>query len=482
MDFSDLNIIDSAFEAFRQANREHLHSIWRKAQDGQLDGLDEEERRLAEIMLDHSDEYFNQFEFADVLTDHEFDAESEVNPFMHVALHALLEKQLKDREPIEALQFYNAMLRNRCSAHEAIHLLMAVLIKFLFPIFKKRGRFDLDGYRKLLRMYKMRKPDKILTLLESESMLSEPEEADDQKFQVFEEMRAAMQDQTFQSIEEVQAFANAWLGKKNQEPLPEFLDLSPEQMNRLLYRPFKETSDMVTLNRDLSTERILETPIVKETIYFLRRLGELQPLKATASGNLPRAFARELHDRFPEDPAFSFTVRSEKDDNKLLSLRHILEMCGWIKKRTQKFYLTQKGHRLNENGFTPDDFLTLIQTYAQKFNWRFRDLYPELDIIQQAFLFSCYLLYRKARDPIHAKELSTFFIQAFPAVLRKGEQSKLLEDPYELTTRAFYLRFIERFCEYFGLVRIQRKEKRSFNLDYLIQTTPFFDELFQWKL
>lgn len=478
----NLKIIDSVLEVFRQANREHLYSIWRKAQDGKLDGLDEEERHLAEIMLEHSDEYFNQFEFADVLADHEFDPKSEVYPFMHVALHALVENQLKDHEPIETLQFYNAMLKNKCSAHEAIHLLMAILIKFLFPILKKRGRFDLNGYRKLLRIYKMRKPDKILALLDSEPEPSEPEEEDHQRFQVFDEMRTAMQDKTFQSIEEAQTFANAWLEKKNNEPLPEFLGLSPEQMNRILYRPFQETSDIVTFNRNLFGEKMLEVPIVKETIYFLRRLGELQPLKATATGNLPRSFAQEINDQFPEDPKFSFIIRSEKDNMKLLSLRHILDMCGWIKKRHQKFYLTQKGQILNEKGFGPDDFHHLFQTYIQKFNWRFRDLYPELGIIQQGFLFSCYLLYRKARNSIKANELSTYFVQAFPAVLKEERRPTIWEDPYDLVTHTFYIRFIERFCEYFGLVTIENKEKRSLKLDCIVKTTPFFDELFQWKI
>jgi hypothetical protein len=477
----NLKIIDSAFEAFRQANREHLHHIWRRAQDGQLDGLAEEERRLAKIMLAHSDEYFNQFEFADVLADHEFNPESEVNPFMHVTLHAVLEKQVKDHEPIEALQFYNAMLRNKCSAHEAIHLLMAILLKFLFPIFKKRSTFDLDGYRKLLKIYKTRKPEKIIALLDSEPDSSEAEEVDQKKFQVFDEMRAAMKGQAFESIEEAQGFADAWLKKANAEPESEFLGLSPEQMHPMMYRPFDETSDIVTLNRDLSSEKILEIPIVKEAVYFLGRLGELQPLKATAKGNLAQAFAREIHNRFPEYPEFPWPIMSEEDDMKLSSLRHILDMCGWIKKRNQKFYLTKKGQILNEKGVGPDDFHHLFRTYTQKFNWASRDLSPELGIIQQAFLFSCYILHRKAKSYVNANELSAHFIQAFPAVLNTEKRYLSSEESHQLIQHAFYVRFIERFCEYFGLVTIEKKEKRSLQLDYLIRTTPFFDEMFQWK-
>jgi len=89
-----------------------------------------------------------------------------------------------------------------------------------------------------------------------------------------------MRGQTFESIEKAQAFADAWLEKKNAEPKPEFLGLSSEQLHRMLYRPFDETSDIVALNKNLSSEKILEIPIVKEAVYFLRRLGELQPLRA----------------------------------------------------------------------------------------------------------------------------------------------------------------------------------------------------------
>ena len=477
----DLNIIDSAFEAFRQANREHLHSIWRRAQDGKLDGLGEEERRLAEIMLDHSDVYFNQFEFADALTDRELDSESEVNPFMHVALHALLEKQLNDHEPIEALQFYNAMLRNKCSAHEAIHLLMAVLLKFLFPIFKKRSRFDLDGYRKLLRIYKTRKPDKIIPLLEREPDLSEPDEVDEKRFQVFDEMRAAMQGQTFKSIEEAQSFADAWLGEKNAEPVPEFLGLSPEQMHRLLNRPFKDTSDIVTLNEDISRKDIADVPVVMETVYFLKRLGELEPLKATVKGNLPRALAQEMHNVFPEIVEFNFPIMSEEDDEKLSALRYALDVGGWIKKRNQKFSLTRRGLNVVKNGFGPDDFFHLLDTYLHKFNWASRDLYPSLDIIQQGALFSFYLLHRKADANIDANELAESFVRAFPNILNTSE-----EDPFSesgtIVHRTYSVRFLQRFCAYFGFVTIKTEQKPPFVTNYEVQTTPLFKNILVWKM
>jgi len=160
-------VSDTIFEAFRKVNRENFHDIWKKAQNGELEDLTEEEQRLGKIMLDHSDEYFNQFEFADTLAEHEYNPETEVNPFLHVTLHAIAEKQIQDRNPIEAFQFYNAMLRRKCSRHEAIHLLSVVLVKFIFETLKEKKPFPLENYCRVLSEYKSRKPEKINRLLEN---------------------------------------------------------------------------------------------------------------------------------------------------------------------------------------------------------------------------------------------------------------------------------------------------------------------------
>jgi len=160
--------MDSPYKELRELNRQHFHDIWRKAQSGELDDLTEEEQRLGKIMLNHSDEYFNQFEFADTLAGHEYDPETEVNPFLHVTLHAVAEKQVGDRDPIEAFQFYNAMIKNKCTRHEAMHLVTAILLKFLFPVLKEKVPFDLDGYRKFLKTYKSRRPEKVIQILDDE--------------------------------------------------------------------------------------------------------------------------------------------------------------------------------------------------------------------------------------------------------------------------------------------------------------------------
>lgn len=158
---------DEALKLFRSASREHLHFLWEKAQNNDLDALSDEDRRLAEAMLLHEDEFFNVFEFADVLHDREFDPDTDVNPFLHITIHTAVENQLAAKDPIEVFQFYNAMRKKKCSHHDTIHLIGAIFVPLMFDTMKNKEPFNNDRYVSLLKKYKSRKPDKIWKLLDS---------------------------------------------------------------------------------------------------------------------------------------------------------------------------------------------------------------------------------------------------------------------------------------------------------------------------
>lgn len=157
----------SALEELRKFNREHFHWIWKVAQGGDLETLSDEEMRLGEIMLEH-EEYHNQFEIADHLSDHEFDAETETNPFLHIVFHQIVENQLEARDPIEAYQFFNAMRRKKISRHDVIHLIGSILSFLIYDFLKESREFDLPRYKSLLKKYKNRSPDKLASLLEND--------------------------------------------------------------------------------------------------------------------------------------------------------------------------------------------------------------------------------------------------------------------------------------------------------------------------
>ncbi len=85
-------------EYLRQANHEHLHRTWKRAETGNMEGLTDEEKLLAKIVLEH-DEYHNQFEILGLIRDHKYDFRSEVNPLPHVIFHVVIENQLVSGEP-----------------------------------------------------------------------------------------------------------------------------------------------------------------------------------------------------------------------------------------------------------------------------------------------------------------------------------------------------------------------------------------------
>ena len=172
-DDSGIEQNDPTTDLIRVLSRKHLHSVWEKAKNDDFEGLAPEEVLISRIMLDHREEFFNQFEFADLTYDHIYDPENEVNPFVHVVIHAIVEKQLEERDPAEALAFYNAMLKKKCSPHDALHLLGAILAPMLFSIINYGNTFDLELYRSLLKKYKSCQPSQILDLLDKEPLLDD---------------------------------------------------------------------------------------------------------------------------------------------------------------------------------------------------------------------------------------------------------------------------------------------------------------------
>ena len=125
-------------------NHEKLHALWKIVKTGNLNGLSGEEKWLAKVMREHQDKYFNQFEMADLTHDHEYDVDSEENPFLHISFHVIVERQLEAKDPIEVYQFYNSMRGKKYPRHDTIHLIAAMLTPLVFRVMLEGGEFDVD--------------------------------------------------------------------------------------------------------------------------------------------------------------------------------------------------------------------------------------------------------------------------------------------------------------------------------------------------
>ncbi|MGA2958988.1 MAG: hypothetical protein ABSF48_25135, partial [Thermodesulfobacteriota bacterium] len=103
----------------------------------------------------------------------------------------------------------------------------------------------------------------------------------------------------------------------------------------------------------------------------------------TAKGNLPPAFSRSvaLHyygeEVFREKTRFG-RFRKEQDWKEVHTVRLIAELAGFVKKEKARFRLTRKGEQVFSQGLDGKSFLDLFKAYTLKFNWAYRDGYPQM--------------------------------------------------------------------------------------------------------
>jgi len=157
----------------KDLSRTQMSAIWEKAKDRNFKGLDDEAQRIAKIMVEHEDELYRQFEHADLIFDPEVNPDAEYDPFLHISIHSIIEAQLEHNDPLEVVEFFNAMRQKKYSRHDAIHLAGQILTCLIFEMSEHQKPFDLETYRKLLGKYKSRNPEKLMDLLENEPLLSE---------------------------------------------------------------------------------------------------------------------------------------------------------------------------------------------------------------------------------------------------------------------------------------------------------------------
>lgn len=291
-----------------------------------------------------------------------------------------------------------------------------------------------------------------------------------------EEIRQALAGREFGSFEELQSAVDRMTGGRNRRAIEDFCGLSPEQMFRFLHFPF--TSPDIARFADAFPE-----PSEAPTLILFGLLADGcagSGLKATANGNLPRAFCQEAalaywgKEKY-EQWTLGHGVRQERDCRELNVIRLISEMAGLLRKYRGRFLLTKKGGTLLAAG-TGKVYLELFKAYAGKFNWGYSDGYGDLVIVQQSFLYSLFLLYRFGtpfRPPAFYEEK---FLRAFPGVLREIAEP-MYKPKEDYIGHCYTLRTMERFAHFFGLIEIREVSPGLFPREIEIKKSPLLDQL-----
>lgn len=171
-----------------------------------------------------------------------------------------------------------------------------------------------------------------------------------------------------------------------------------------------------------------------------------------------------------------FRIMSETDFRELHTVRLVAVVAGFIKKARGRFILTKSGKDIVQKGISGKTLIELLISYTRKFNWAYNDLYQELPIVQDSFLYTLYLLQKYGNDFRHCSFYEDLFIKAFPRVLQE-----VTEVPYsskeEQVRRCYTLRSLERFACFWGFAERKKGQRAFAGRDIEIKKMALLDQM-----
>jgi hypothetical protein len=139
IDFSELGAI----------SREIYYDIWQRVNASEE--LWGEEKIIGELMLQHK-EYYDEWNSTDF--DYEYDPDTEVNPFLHIAVDTIVMNQMTQNDPPQTKLTYERLVNKGDSHLEAIHKIAAVIVEEIWYILKYKRMFDEKSYIAKLKKLK----------------------------------------------------------------------------------------------------------------------------------------------------------------------------------------------------------------------------------------------------------------------------------------------------------------------------------------
>jgi len=123
-------------------NRAYMAEVWHKVNENA--DLTEEEELLAEQMQAHS-EYSEVWENKD-LGEHFFDLTKEENPFLHISLHVMLERQIRSNNPPYVRRAIERLAAQGEDPHDVQHAILRILVSEMWAVMTQRRPFNLKQY------------------------------------------------------------------------------------------------------------------------------------------------------------------------------------------------------------------------------------------------------------------------------------------------------------------------------------------------
>jgi hypothetical protein len=274
------------------------------------------------------------------------------------------------------------------------------------------------------------------------------------------------------------------VGGYNQTPLEGLGGISPAQAQALIEEGL-EGEGILRIAEDLSAEEVSSPDFLANARLLLTRLGETGGTKATAAGNLTRAFVGKMLEAMRLPPGYlAETHRMNKVVNEddvwpLHVLRVNLEVAGLVKLRKGTFSLTKRGRSMLPPESAGRLYAHLFRSYFRKFNLDYGSRFSRTSGLQFAVPLLLWQMGIRAEKWISVAELADLILP--PRSHQTPEGGGRSEGAFDLRHQVL------KPLVGFGLLEEQRKPEaageRYPGLDsILVRKTPLFDRLlrFAW--
>lgn len=146
-------------------------------------------------------------------------------------------------------------------------------------------------------------------------------------------------------MDRIKDYARLLVKRRNQTPQVESNDLTPEELDNMIYHPFSDNC-IVRINH-LTKETYEKIPLVRQALFLMKTLNEKE-LKLTKLGWLPLKIVAETY-RLGQ-PIYIIETFNQKRINEYEAgtvelARNIIDLLGWTKVRKGVLSLTVKGRK-----------------------------------------------------------------------------------------------------------------------------------------
>ena len=259
---------------------------------------------------------------------------------------------------------------------------------------------------------------------------------------------------------------------------PDFAGLSPAQVHWLNTHPLEEGC-VVRWQENIPDEVLDQVPMLTFATDLMRRL-EAKEMKLTPKGNLPAKLVKEWYATglVPQyDIEVGITKLSSEDNyHTATTLKLVLDLLKWTKKRHGKLSLTARGKKALA---APRQTMLeqLFFHHYTEFNLGYFDGYEDDGDLQHLFGFALVLLLKEGKDWRPIETYGNNMLRAFP-ILQDSFEPDRYSTPEEDVKRAFNLRFFNRSLNFYGLLRF-RGDHHMLKDDREVMATDLFRHLFR---